>query len=695
MARWQRKVRVGLALFVVLFAVALWFTVRERVAPAPRPVIERLDPTAASEIRGGDVVQHKGAKRDVRVEFGSQIAYTDGRTRFTTFKAFIDDRGGRSFVVSGNEAWLGAGLSTYDVRGDVALSTSDGLTATTPAATFTEAEGVLRGDGPIRFQRGRVSGSGVGFTYDRAVDRMWLADRAVIQVAPEANGTGGMQVAAGEASYSRGERYMRFERSVRLLRDGQVIEADTSTIFLLSDRDEPETVELRGGSKVTGAGAVSALQAMEARDINLSYAADGRTLEQALLMGQSRATLGSASGRTAQQMQADLIDASLASDGSITRLTARDAVRVTLPASEGGPSRMIAAPLLTASGAAGRGLTRMVFENGVEYREDGTAGGAARTARARTMQAALSPGDTIESAEFQGGFRFEEGRLGASSQDARYDIAHGTLALSGRTGSGVQPHVADERLVLDADTIDVVLAPRKVTASGTVRGQFSAGRRPGERGNSLLTDKEPIVVASDTFVFDEAAGNGVYEGKVVLLQQATDTMIRADSMTVNDKDGTLSATGNVVTNLPVAGVSTSSGKRSSIARAGEFSFDDVKRRAVFTKQAQFDGVQGNVRANRIELFLAAGDNSLERLEAHEAVEILVDTRKATGQRLTYSPNDEASADEKYVLTGSPVRLAQECQETTGRTLTFYKTATKIQVDGNQEVRVQAKGGKCP
>jgi hypothetical protein len=42
-----------------------------------------------------------------------------------------------------------------------------------------------------------------------------------------------------------------------------------------------------------------------------------------------------------------------------------------------------------------------------------------------------------------------------------------------------------------------------------------------------------------------------------------------------------------------------------------------------------------------------------------------------------------------------VRLTQECQESTGRTLTFYKASDRIQVDGNEEVRVQTKGGKCP
>ena len=73
-------------------------------SPPPSTPIERLDPKATSEIRGGDVLQHKGTKRDIKVEFGSQMSYADGRSQFTSFKAHIDDRGGRSFVISGTES---------------------------------------------------------------------------------------------------------------------------------------------------------------------------------------------------------------------------------------------------------------------------------------------------------------------------------------------------------------------------------------------------------------------------------------------------------------------------------------------------------------------------------------------------------------------------------------------------------------
>lgn len=686
MARWQRHARLGLGLFAVVFAGVLWFVTGERPTPAPAAPIERLDPAATSEIRGGDVLQHKGTTRDVKVEFGSQMTYNDGRSLFTTFKAHIDDRGGRSFVISGNKATVGPELSTYDLEGNVLLETSDGLTVTTPQATFTEAEGVVRGSGPVRFQRARTSGSGVGFTYERTLDRLALLNDAAIRVAP-AGGTGGMRVTSGTANYSRAERFMRFERGTRLERDNQVIDAVDATVFLLRDRDEPELVELRGGARVTGAAGTGSLQAMQAEDINLRYSADGRTLEQAVLARQASIALGQP-GQPGQQLQADAIDTSLAPDGAVTQLIARTGVRVTLPAAADRTARTIAAQALNGRGAAGRGLTAMSFDGGVEYQEEAAAGRPARVARARTLTTSLAADGAIEDAVFAGGFRFEDGRLVATSADATYHVMKGTLALRGPPSGPTRPHVADERVTVDGDTVDVTLSPREMRAAGSVKTQLAAGRRqPGERGASLLNEQESVVINADALIFDAAAGRGEYTGQAHLYQ-ASGTSIRAGAITLDERQGNLSAVGNVRSALPVAAGEGAKGL--SIARAGELTFDDAKRLVVFTTQATLDGIQGNLTASRIELILAAKDNALERLEAHDGVKVILDKREATGQRMIYHPSDE-----KYVLTGSPVRLVQECQESTGRTLTFYKASDRVQVDGNEEIRVQTKGGKCP
>ena len=66
-------------------------------------------------------------------------------------------------------------------------------------------------------------------------------------------------------------------------------------------------------------------------------------------------------------------------------------------------------------------------------------------------------------------------------------------------------------------------------------------------------------------------------------------------------------------------------------------------------------------------------------------------RTVTGTRLTYSPRDD-----RYLVVGAPVKMIDaDCQETSGKTLTFWKASDRVQVDGNNEVRTQTKGGgKC-
>jgi hypothetical protein len=47
------------------------------------------------------------------------------------------------------------------------------------------------------------------------------------------------------------------------------------------------------------------------------------------------------------------------------------------------------------------------------------------------------------------------------------------------------------------------------------------------------------------------------------------------------------------------------------------------------------------------------------------------------------------------LPGAPVKVIESCRETIGRTLTFFKSADRMIVDGNKEIRTQTKsGGPC-
>lgn len=665
---------------------------REQIAPPEK--IVRLDPKATIETIGGDAIQLKGETQNLRIEFAGQTTNAEGETKLHGVKIMVDNRGGRNYVVTGKEAFVGKQNSTFDVRGDVKLQTDDGLTATGQQATYTEAEKIVHIPGDVKFNRGRMTGSGVGFTYDEQRDTMWILEKADVKFAADKQ-QGAMGFTAGTFGYARRDRYMRFEKTMHMDREGQLIDSDQAMVRMFPDRDEPDYIELRGNSTVTGNPKTTTLRTMSARDINLDYADDGRTLQNATLAGTAAIQLAAKGGSEGQRLAGEYMDIGLEPDGSVRSLSTRDNVNVSLPATKDTPPRTIRSNALTAAGTA-QGLRDMSFTEGVEYREAATKTQGARIARAKGLIAQLNPaaGALLE-ARFTGNFDFTDGPMHAVSNDARYDLTAGTLAL---TGKEITPEIRDESLTLLAETIDVTLNPRKMVAKGNVRstllppkkapGGAAAAKRP-----ALLGDKEPVSILSNTLTYDEAVKKADYSGQTRLLQGQT--TINAEKLTLDETKGDLTATGKVITNLVIASKQDKPAdpavkSKPTIARAETFTYADETRKATYTTAAQLDGDSGNLSATKLELQLAKDENALDKLEATGAVTAIVDKRTVTGTRLTFSPSDE-----KYIVVGAPVKMIDaDCQETTGKTLTFWKASDRVQVDGDN-VRTQTKGGgKC-
>lgn len=709
-----------LALVALGVVASVVYTMRPRELAAPPPKIDRLDPKATIETRGGDVVQLKGERQNLRVEFAGQTTNTEGETQLHDVKIMVDNRGGRNYVITGKRAFVGKQNSSYDVRGDVKMVTSDGLTMLSQQATYVDAEKMVRAPGQVTFASGRMTGSGIGFTYDEQRDTMWILEQADVKFAAEGD-AGPIAVTAGRFGYARRDRYMRFENTMHMDREGQLIDANESTVRLFPDRDEADYVELRGNSRVTGE--TGTLRSMSARDINLDYADDGRTLQNVALAGQTEIRLSTKDGSGGQRLDGEFMEIGLEPDGSVRSLSTRDAVTVTLPASKTTGARTIKATALTAAGTA-QGMSEMKFIDGVEYREAATRTQAARVAKARTLEAQLDPASgLLQEARFSGNFEFTDGPLHAVGTSARYRILEGTLALAGKE---ITPEISDEALTLLADSITVTLDPRRMTASGNIRSTLlppkkPTGNTPATKRPGLLAEKDPVTIVSDALTYDEAERKAEYSGKTVLVQGET-TINSTASMTLDEAKGDLMAAGAVITNLaltnktadagarpkpaesksaestPAAAKPTETGKekpagtitkpKPTIARAASFNYSDQTRMATYTTGALLDGEQGNLSAGKIELQLAKDANTLERLEATLAVTAIVDRRTVTGTRLTYS-----TSEEKYVVVGAPVKMVDaDCQETNGKTLTFWKASDRVQVDGNNEVRTQTKGG---
>jgi LPS export ABC transporter protein LptC len=698
MARWQRNARFVIAVFAVIFAVFVARQLKRRDRPASLPPVARTDPGAIVETTGGNMMRFTGNRQDVKLKFQTQLLYPDGTSKLSGVDLVTDERNGeREFTISAREGRLGKGDSAIELDGQVRLVASDGMTAVTEHATYADSDGMVRAPGPVEFARGRITGNGIGMTWDKALDILTILDQAVVQIAPDGSGANGAHVTAGTATFARKDKHIRFERLVRIQRGGQNIQADGAVLYLSPDENRIETVELRDHARITTEkAAVGALQALSGRDMNLKYAADGEVLEHALITGQASIQIAGDAGSAGRQIAANIIDVTLAPDGvTPMALAGRETVLLTFPPEAGAPGRTIGAASLDAAGVAGKGLTKALFTGGVQFRERG--GDISRAATSESLEVGLKPGlSSIELAKFASAVRFEEGRMAAQAAAATYDPEKGTLALSGSDPSAVVPRVVNDQIAIDAAVIDLTLEGPKVKASGNVKSELrpaAAAAKPGGAVNdvkmpSMLKQDQPVIVVANNLEYDGTLAKSTYTGAARLVQG--ETAIKGETIGIDNKAGNLSASGGVTTTtvLDQVGKDKKKERVHSIATSKELLYDDAKRRLTYATDAHMSGPEGDMNAVKIDLYLKPSGDELERAEAFEKVTLREQSRETKGAKMIYT-----TADETYVITGTPVTIVDQCKrETVGRTLTFNKGTDRIVVDGNAQIRTQTKGG---
>ena len=707
--RWQQRLRIGIALFGAVFLAVLYFEFRAP-APGPRPTarVERDDRTATAQSTGGDLLNLLRNVENFRLEYDRLLTYPDGRQKLSGARVTVPNRNGRAFKVTANEAEVGPNQDLILMRGAVELTATDGLVAKAGEATYSQNEGVLRAPGPTTFTRGRVSGTSVGMTYDKARDLLWLLDRAVVKMAPEQSGEDSVDITSGGAGFARADHYVRYERGFALVTGAKTLASATATAYLTEDGAQVQTLEMRGESRITGVGeGAGALRAMESDDMNLEFADDGRTLRGATLSsGRPRhAIIDIGTGDVASRRVAgQWIDIRFAPDGStVSAMTVRESVELALPASPTEPARTITSATLTARGDEGKPLNGARFVDNVEYRE-AKPGSPGRTVRAGALDLATQPGlGAIDEAHFVGAVRFEDGQTRASSGEARYQVGRQVIDLGGvDQTTGRMPRVSDGQVAIDAVHIELALETRRIKARQDVRSvmtpasQEPAGNAPGHlRRAGMLKQDLPVYATAADMAYDGAARLAVYSGQApgqARLWQG-DTTIQGDRVTVDDATGNLAATGSVASTLILEERDEKTktlNRVPSIGSADDLLYEDGLRRAAYTGNAHVSGPQGDLRAVKIELYLSASSSELDRVEAYGAVRMRDASRTAFGDRLTF-----VTADGRYLMVGSPVKIEADCRETTGRTLTFYKSTTNIIVEPNDEFRTQVKSiPKC-
>src|SRR5215212_6055415 len=194
---WQKKARLGIAVFVVVFLAIVAAAVRVRKPARPSDAApKRVDPVAIVEnTTSGSYEQTEKGKVVFRVKFGTQFTYADGRNKFGGGVEVTSNRGGRQFTVTSRDAettMSGKDLRTAHFTGGVKLTSGD-VEVTAADASYDGTTGVMTIPGPVAFSRGRMKGTGLGATYDDRREVLWLLNKAHVTVSADAKGQGGLE----------------------------------------------------------------------------------------------------------------------------------------------------------------------------------------------------------------------------------------------------------------------------------------------------------------------------------------------------------------------------------------------------------------------------------------------------------------------------------------------------------------------
>jgi lipopolysaccharide transport protein LptA len=410
-------------------------------------------------------------------------------------------------------------------------------------------------------------------------------------------------------------------------------------------------------------------------------------------MENAQVQLPGSGGAAGRRVVGKRIDLALAPDGTtVTNLTSTERVQVDLPADGVLPARQINSDTLVAGGTPEGGLQEATFAGNVVFREtraaQGTLAAIDRTAKSMRLVVKTKPGfGAVEQADFRGNFTFTDGeQTSAEAPHAVYQVDTERMDLSPSEDPGPAPMVSDGKIEVRARTIEFTISGRTLKADADVRSSMQPQKKPAAGGEasklpSLLKQDETVNVTSNRLEYDGAASTANYMGEA-RLWQGNDTVIRADTITLDDKNGNLRARGKVETRMMVEHLDTKTKERKRVQQIGRgdtFEYTDAARQATYTTNAYVEGPQGVVTAGRIVLFLKEKVSELEKAEAFDTVTLKEGVRLIQGSKMVYT-----AANDRYVVTGPPVLIIEEqpkCNEMYATVAVYDRTTGSMKADG--------------
>jgi len=339
-----------------------------------------------------------------------------------------------------------------------------------------------------------------------------------------------------------------------------------------------------------------------------------------------------------------------------------------------------------------------------------------RVSTSETIDAYFRPGTGIEGLLQAGHFRYQAGTQQAFADRAHYTPADQILVLSGA------PRILDSGMATTARSVRLNRATGDGFAEGGVKTTYS-DLKPQPNG-ALLASSDPIHVTADCMTAHNSPSIATYKGNARLWQDAN--MVEAPTIEFQKDQRIIVADSNSQQKVSTALTSTDKSGKSTPVRvtSDHLNYHDSERKAHYEGEVVARGTDMTVTSRQMDIFFApanesvekralpptanplAGEFSLSRAEgaplapnsptqmsaklekiiASGSVVVTQPTRRAVGDKLTYT-----SADDKFVLTGgTPSIFDAERGKVTGVSLTLYRHDDRVVVDGSSSLPAVTK-----
>ena len=308
-----------------------------------------------------------------------------------------------------------------------------------------------------------------------------------------------------------------------------------------------------------------------------------------------------------------------------------------------------------------------------------------RVSTSNTIDAFFRPGTGIESLVQDGHFTYQAGTQQAFADSARYTPADQILVLTGA------PRIIDSGMATTARKVRLNRATGDGFAEGNVKTTYSDLKT--QPNGALLASSDPIHVTAESMLAHNSPSTATYKGNARLWQDAN--MVEAPCIQFQKDQRVIVADSDSQQKVATALTSTDKiGKSTPVhVTSNHLTYHDSEREAHYEGDVIARDPDFTATSSQMDVFFAPANQSaerrspsetaakLEKIIASGSVVVTQPTRRATGDKLTYT-----SVDDRFIMTGGPPSIFDaERGKITGVSLTLFRRDDRVIVDGSSSL----------